>query len=447
MLRSEKRPGYQPPKPPRKKFDWGNFIYALVTLVLLVVLFPVGLIMLWRRKLRWQGHVKLLSTLVGGCAFILFAAFLITVPVENENLRKAQNGTREALASAQEFIVDTFDRGVENVTRFVGGAQSMAEKGATYVRARSAALVYSALGEVSWSWIDTGTEPVPSSGPNASMPSAAATTGLPESTIGATPAPTMIASATPTPAATQVAVASIDVSASTPIPTMPPIEATNVPFTPEPTGVLAPTPAPTVAPVTVNPALLPKIDSMNNAVVYYTTDGTYYHRESVCGSMSNGKAHTLSEAISKRKQSCPWCLPVTKDMIDTPEAVWVNDDTKLIHISAVCEQLASLWTAMTLTDALSEGGRPCEECGAYHYVNKLAFHSDDSLEPITTTGDSAREYGDVSTLVYTSDRSKYFHKSATCANLSGLAPITLGMVSTDKQPCPECNPPILKDQP
>ena len=65
MERSEKRGNYRPQR--RKK---PPFWYALLTIIMLAVLYPVGLILLWRKKLRWSKGLKTALSLVFAVVFV-----------------------------------------------------------------------------------------------------------------------------------------------------------------------------------------------------------------------------------------------------------------------------------------------------------------------------------------------------------------------------------------
>ena len=106
MMRSEKRPGYgssgggrRPPK--RKK---AGLVYILLTILISLILWPVGMVMLWRRKVRMQAGTKLLLSLMTLCASIFLIVFTLTVPVQNEQFTAFQD-------SANDFL----DRTAENL--------------------------------------------------------------------------------------------------------------------------------------------------------------------------------------------------------------------------------------------------------------------------------------------------------------------------------------------
>ena len=86
VMRSEKRPAYgssgsggRKPKPPKA----GAF-YILMTLIISILIWPVGMVMLWRKKVRMQTGTKLLISLLTMCASVFMIVFLLTVRVEDE---------------------------------------------------------------------------------------------------------------------------------------------------------------------------------------------------------------------------------------------------------------------------------------------------------------------------------------------------------------------------
>ena len=67
MMRSEKRtPPGQPQKgrrpAPRKKR--AGFFYSFFALIFSLLIWPVGMLMLWKRKLRWSISSKLLISII-----------------------------------------------------------------------------------------------------------------------------------------------------------------------------------------------------------------------------------------------------------------------------------------------------------------------------------------------------------------------------------------------
>ena len=120
MMRSEKRPGYgsgRPgKKPPRKKRRTG-FFYIFLTSLLSVLLWPVGMVLLWRRRMRMQVGTKLLFSLVTLFISIFLIVFSLTVPTENPTVIAFQDKANDFLDKAADDIAVAGDivyrKGVE----------------------------------------------------------------------------------------------------------------------------------------------------------------------------------------------------------------------------------------------------------------------------------------------------------------------------------------------
>ena len=92
MMRSEKRPGSgygnRRRRPRRKR---AGILYILLTLLVSVVLWPVGMVLLWRRKVRLQPGTKLLISLLTLCISIFLIVFALTVPLNDPKLTAYQD--------------------------------------------------------------------------------------------------------------------------------------------------------------------------------------------------------------------------------------------------------------------------------------------------------------------------------------------------------------------
>ncbi|MEF9974033.1 MAG: hypothetical protein RR893_08915 [Clostridia bacterium] len=116
MMRSEKRPGQRPsgeglPPRRRRKKPQHHVLYACLTLLLLVALYPIGLILLWVRKLRWSVGTKLLVSLVTGVIFFVLLAFALTTPIDNPMVTKWQQDTRGGLSHVVDVTRDAINNG------------------------------------------------------------------------------------------------------------------------------------------------------------------------------------------------------------------------------------------------------------------------------------------------------------------------------------------------
>ena len=108
MMRSEKRPGQTAPRPvsrkSRRRKREKHVGYAIVTLLLLLVLFPIGLILLWVPKLKWRGGTKLLVTIATAPVFFILMAFALTAPSDDPMVVNAQARVRTALTEVTQTI-------------------------------------------------------------------------------------------------------------------------------------------------------------------------------------------------------------------------------------------------------------------------------------------------------------------------------------------------------
>ncbi len=201
--------------------------------------------------------------------------------------------------------------------------------------------------------------------------------------------------------------------------------ATSVPEvqpTAEPTMTPAPTAEPTPEP-TIDPAMIPAMHGIGEFEVYHTTDGKYYHRSGVCGSMKNGKVHTLSDAVRAGKKTCPYCNPVSSDVLDITDPVYVSADG-CFHIDFDCESVVGEFTVIALEEAIADPAvKPCDACGAIYYTEgKPALTAADLLPTsdvlITKNGN---------TIVYYGINGSAYHSADTCDAVPGqtLRPIRL----------------------
>ncbi|MDO4867014.1 MAG: hypothetical protein Q4C10_10715 [Clostridia bacterium] len=104
MMRSEKRSGSygggrSGGRPPRRRKRAG-FLYIFLTLLISIILWPVGMVMLWRRKVRLQAGTKLLISLLTLCLSVFLIVFALTVPVDNPEFTAFQARANDWLDQA-----------------------------------------------------------------------------------------------------------------------------------------------------------------------------------------------------------------------------------------------------------------------------------------------------------------------------------------------------------
>ena len=119
MMRSEKRPdpygnggGRMPGgRPPRRRK--AGVPYIILTLLVSIILWPIGMVMLWRRKVRMQAGTKLLISLLTLCISVFLIVFALTVPVENAQFTAFQDRANDWLTQAENDIAVAADATVK----------------------------------------------------------------------------------------------------------------------------------------------------------------------------------------------------------------------------------------------------------------------------------------------------------------------------------------------
>ena len=116
MMRSEKRPGqrsYSPRPPKRRRKPKRHPAYAILTVLLLLIAYPIGLILLWVPKLRWRAGVKLTVSVVTGIAFFVLMALAITWETGNPTITRLQTQAKDKLT----YVMDAARETVSNKER------------------------------------------------------------------------------------------------------------------------------------------------------------------------------------------------------------------------------------------------------------------------------------------------------------------------------------------
>ena len=513
MMRSEKRPGYggTPPQKPKRSI-W----YQVLTILLLIVLCPVGLILLWRKRLRWPGFVKLLATLLSLIMLFLQLGAALWYPFEDERIRSVQQNVSEVIehtvdvssewlgktvAAGSEFVKKTADEAGKNWSAFWNNKREIGAAAGNHALGMLLDAIASpspepsqvppmtlTQGENSGAVSDLINEPTatptaeptatPTTEPTATPTTEPTATPTPEPTATptaeptATPTaeptatPTAEPTATPTTEPTATAEPTAEASANvlerpTPSasvnPTLDPaMSATPVPpVTPTPTPTATPAPTPTAAPTaepTIDPASIPRMQSAGDMIVWHTSDGKYYHKTSVCGSMSNASQHTLASAIAKGKKACPYCSPVEADWAnETEPTVFVSTDNYW-HIRIGCESNTEVYEPKLLEEVRSSYKyAPCDACGSRYYLNGVpSFETaveqtadpEATGAPVTATATPAPQIlkaGEV--MVWHTSNGKWYHKASKCGSMSNASEYTLSSaVAKGKTACPYCHP-------
>ncbi len=139
MMRSEKRGGSYgggSRKPPRRKK--AGFGYIFLTLLISIILWPVGMVMLWRRRVRIQAGTKLLISLLTLCVSVFLIVFALTMPVDNPEFTAFQDKANDWLDKAAADVAVAGDAALKKTTETWHVMSDFAVAGKDYVLKQSA---------------------------------------------------------------------------------------------------------------------------------------------------------------------------------------------------------------------------------------------------------------------------------------------------------------------
>ena len=405
MMRSEKRPDYRPHpgnngkrRRPRRRIG-----YAIMTVILLILLWPVGLIPLWTRKLRWRATVKTLVMVATGVVFLTGFSYLLTMPTQNDKILTAQNSVRDSMT----FIAESVDRAARdsgafqsNTSRIAAGTVNLGKKAllsavpaaksnfdAIYSKGGKLFTVLSSAGlqGVKKALYDTGLAPTPSPSP--------------------TPVPTPSPTPTPTP-------------------------------TPEPS---------------------PPVE-----MVWRVPGDTLYHNDPTCGGIAGAEEITLAEALEEGLMPCEKCVlnsgeTATASPEATPNAVIEQtaepEKTAASPAATVAAKEASETSAATPEATANTTNTPTPKKA----TSLITPSPNPSLDPspsatikVTTQATVAitaepalpevKKLGDM--LVWHTEGGRFYHLDEHCPGMSGATQYTLSSsVEAGFKPCTRCKPP------
>lgn len=110
--------------------------------------------------------------------------------------------------------------------------------------------------------------------------------------------------------------------------------------------------------VLTQPAARDRSLKNDEAVVYFTTNGVYYHSEEHCSGMMNAQAHSLSEAYASGKKPCPICIAEAGEEEPT---VYATTAGKYYHSEEHCSGMMNS-QAYSLSEVEAMGKSACPVC-------------------------------------------------------------------------------------
>ena len=491
MVRSEKRRRPEPQRPvgqghgrpPKKRRPRAGFFYKLIMVILLLTLWPFGLIMLWNRRLRWGGLTKFFTTIITLMACILLIGTALTVKTSNPGFTAAQEKVNGVLDAAADSLVDFSVRLGERVELSLEALEELntlyqqhsllqtadaIDQGveiAQNLKARASEL-FAGLTSNS----DPSDSPEKTPAPDGDMDT--------ENNPDAEPAPDgaeaedgTVAAPTSAPAA-EIAVNAADEELPVYIPESAPelengaavISGTLSRAGVLEAGTLEPTPAPT--PETLSFAVKPAAE----AIVYFNIgSGRYYHMTTVCGSMKNADTHTFAETAANIHEPCERCTPPAKELLEETYIVWL-DAGNTAHLTDECAVFEGQWNIVSAAAAIEEGYAGCTACGADLYLEALKNGQTVTLEGAQPEGEETPEITPEPTpeatlaptpepspqvvtpretlkpaaeaVVYHSSNGRFYHMNDHCSGMTGGSAYTLAQcVKENFQQCNACSAP------
>ena len=403
LERSEKRSPYENSSNKQGNHEDNDkksagFIYVLLTLILLMVLYPIGLFMLWIRKINWNWAAKFLITIITAIIFCMLVIFALNAKVENPKVKYYQKKAREGLGWVYDFSGDLWDDAEEWIVkeskiakdnalmiwdridntiaeRYLEGYGQIDENLNSVKYALPQLLIDEFKDKINYqektNSMNVPSEPVENKGINVTV------------TYAPTEVPPSVPTSTPTPAPTP---------------------------TPKPTA----TPTPTPVPVT-----LPEIKNVGQAEVFFTQNGTYYHETENCSGMMNAVSHTLNEAKNADKKICPNCKAVPYSMLESEYYLWV-DSKNVVHTTDECEKFyQTRYSVLPFEDIYESNYTYCAVCGGttcFEYMRQHDAKFNVAYEELNDDQRALYDYEKTIT-VYYGENSRNYHANQECTYL------------------------------
>ena len=506
MMRSQKRPSYNStprPRPARRRRT--HYGYLVLTLLVAILLWPVGLFLIWNRRLRCGVGGKLLWSVATLLVFSGLVLALLTMPTTNPGMQRFQDDANDFITmvradaqiawetfseragdamgnmrtvgcSAGNFLLTKAADGIDEGVRLAGDVRAWAE--GLLGGARDDAQ------EVPREDAETGAEadasPTPSaqatSAPEASTrpigpvddaqaePARLAASGLSlvqsvlrgdDAEQGASPEAT--AYPTPTPRASAAQAPEENADAPENDADAPEESADAEPSATPEAAAATPQPAPAVAPAPAggeDAAVEPK--PAGEFTVYHTAGGSWYHTTQNCSGMRNAQAYTFAESVAEGFEPCSRCDAPAAALVENADVVWA-DEAAVYHVSDECPDFDGEATLMSREDADQAVYAPCERCGAADTVVPVLTPSaapEEAEEPSDAAAASTVAAADEAermelardVVVYFFDGSVGYHAESDCYGMTGAPERTLyEAIEMGKRACSRCNPPTLDD--
>ncbi|MBQ2709205.1 MAG: hypothetical protein IJF67_13140, partial [Clostridia bacterium] len=200
---------------------------------------------------------------------------------------------------------------------------------------------------------------------------------------------------------------------------------------------------------TPDPNLAPK--AAGEAIVYYNSNGRFYHLKSSCVGMTSAAEHTLAEAAADGKNRCNRCETPDVSILEAEKVVW-TDGAQVFHLSDECEAFSGDWSLMPIDEALGTF-YPCSTCEADQYTLLCGLQlpsptpeptaeptpepTPEAVTPTATVKPAAEA------MLYHSSNGGWYHTLPNCSGMGGASLYPLSECVDDGfQRCRKCNAPL-----
>ena len=474
MERSEKRGNYRPQR--RKK---PPFWYALLTIIMLAVLYPVGLILLWRKKLRWGKGLKTALSLVfavvfvGGWSYVYnldsvkpFADNLIDQAKQTFNINDGGSQGEPGIITATQAPTDEPSNEPEQTASPAPTDAPTAEPTSKPTAEPTAEPTQTPTDEPTETPTDEPTQ-APTEEPTAEpteAPTPAPTfdTGAKRAWPGADgisdaangivadvyemlknrqyplqPAPTEVPTIAPTAKPTAE-----PTEAPTKTPTTAPTSAPTAKPTAKPTT--APTQAPTAKP-TAKPTAMPTAKPTQAPTIAPTTAPTVNAQPTIRPTATPKPTQRPTAAPTQRPTTAPTTPPIV-----TPETVYHTETGSRFHLTPDCGQTRGA-KPDTWAHSVEAGYKPCPDCVGKQYPEAVAALNNGTLtaQPTFVPADQQPTFvpnptpapgkAEHPATVYHTATGTKFHLTPNCGLTQNASPDTWEhSVEAGFKPCPNC---------
>ena len=505
MMRSEKRPSYNRPENTRSSVRRrANYGYIILTLVVSILLWPVGLFLIWNRRLRCGVGGKLLWSVATLAVFCGLIAAVLTVPTGNADFQRFQDKANDFFETAGADATIAWETFSERAGDAFGNMRTVACSMGNYALNKAADGIEGGveLGRGVRGWIsglfpaEDAQTPAGEDGGDADEDGASEAEPSPSAT------PEIELPSEEETSAAQLAVAGLALTRAG----MRDADAAET-VTPVPSATPEQTPYPTPTPRSID---APGVSEGPDAQASATPSATSEAVETVAPSAT-------PEAVSAEPSTAPETeapdepretpQPAMAAPTPTPEAeapaegpveakaagaftVYHTENGRYYHTSATCSGMLGA-QEYTLASSVEDGFDPCPTCGApaaelveaadavwvdedfvYHVSDECtAFAGEARLMAVAEAeeadcvpcaacganaldGGAEEAAGDEDELpeeakgvaVYFYDGSRAYHAESTCYGMSGAPERTLyEAIEMGKPPCSRCDPPTLDD--